>query len=122
MVLYPPAMHAGTIASAIAARSLGYAGIAQLIIEQQLSPGAIARLFAMSASPDAGHVAAIVILAAATARFNSCRQNFNGDLERDLAIEAVGGETGFVAANREAVKLVKAHGREITGEVQSPAI
>ena len=43
----------GTIASAIAARDLGYAGVAQLIIEQQLGPQAIARLFTMSASPGA---------------------------------------------------------------------
>ena len=40
----------GTIASAIAARDLGYAGVAQLIIEQQLGSQAIVRLFTMSAS------------------------------------------------------------------------
>src|SRR6476661_7178148 len=104
----------GIVASAIAADSLGYHSVARLIIEQQLSPGAIARLFAMSASPDAGHVAAVVILAAATARFNSCRENFSGDLERDLAIKALGGETGFAAANKQAVKLVQHHWTEIT--------
>jgi hypothetical protein len=58
-------------------------------------------------SPDAGHVAAVVILAAATARFNSCRENFSGDIERDLAIKALCGEAGFVAANEQAVKLVR---------------
>jgi len=56
-------MSASIIASAIAANALGYSGVARLIIEQQLSPSAIARLFSLSASPDAGRVAAVVILA-----------------------------------------------------------
>ena len=109
------AASSGVVASAIAADSLGYHGTAALIVEQQLSAPAIARLFAMSASPNAGRVAAVVILAAATARFNSC-QGFDGSLERDLAIEALGGETGFVAANREAVRLVQLHWQEIRAE------
>jgi hypothetical protein len=107
-------MHPSIAASSIAADSLGYHGIAQLIIEQQLIAPAIARLFSLSASRDAGHAAAVVILAAATARFNSCREGFDGDLERDLAIKALGGEAGFVAANKHAVKLVQSHWREIT--------
>ena len=74
----------------------GYAGVADAILESELSPTQIARLFSLSASPDAGHVAAVVILAAATAQFNSCRENFSGDLERDLAIKALGGEAGFL--------------------------
>ena len=45
------------------------------------------------------------------------RENFSGNLERDLAIKALGGETGFVAANREAVKLVQHHWTEITANV-----
>ena len=108
-------MSARIIASAVA-RALGYGGVARTIREQQLTAPAIARLFAMSASPDAGHVAAVVILAAATARFNSCCENFSGDLERDLAIDALGGETGFTAANREAVRLVQIHWHEIRAE------
>jgi hypothetical protein len=70
-------------------------------------------MFRCSAVRDHGHIAAVVILAAATARFNSCRENFSGDLERDLAIKALGGEAGFVAANREAVRLVQLHWQEI---------
>jgi hypothetical protein len=62
-------MHPGILASAIAARDLGYAGIADIILADELTPTQIARLFAMSASPNAGRVAAVVILAAATARF-----------------------------------------------------
>jgi hypothetical protein len=100
------------IASALAARHLGYAGIADLIISDELTPTQIARMFAMSASHDAGHVAAVVILAAATARFNSCRQGFDGSVERDLAMQLLGGEN-LAAADRDAVKLVRDHWREI---------
>jgi hypothetical protein len=88
--------------------------LARLILEQQLSPGAIARLFAMSASADAGHVAAVVILAAATARYNSCRQGFDGTLECDLAMQALGGDALLADADREAVKLVREHWGEIS--------
>ena len=80
----------------------------------QLSPGAIARLFAMSASRDAGHAAAVIILAAATARFNSCREGFDGTLERDLAVQQLGAESLLAAADREAVKLVRDHWGEIS--------
>jgi hypothetical protein len=107
-------MHPSIVASAIAADSLGYHSVAQLIIEQQLTAPAIARLFAMSASSDAGHVAAVVILAAATARFNVCRDRWDGSLERDLAMQLLGGENLLAAADREAVKLVRAHWQEIT--------
>jgi hypothetical protein len=100
-------------ASAIAADSLSYHGVAQLILEQQLTAPAIARLFSLSASPNAGHVAAVVILAAATARFNTCCENFSGDLERDL----VGTETLLAEADRKAVKLVRDHWQEITAGV-----
>src|SRR6478736_6963231 len=107
-------MHPSIVASAIAARSLGYAGVADAILESELTPPAIARLFTLSASPDAGRVAAVVILAAATARFNSCREGFNGSVERDLAVQQLGAESLLAAADREAVKLVRDHWREIT--------
>jgi hypothetical protein len=63
--------------------------LADTILADELTPTQIARLFSLSASPDAGRVAAVVLIAGATARFNSCRENFNGDLERDLAITAL---------------------------------
>ena len=104
------------IASAIAARACGYPSIADLILADQLGPQAIARLFTNGISRDHGTVCAIVLLAVSTARFNAHREGWNGDLERDLAIEALGGEVGFVAANREAVKLVRLHWPEITAK------
>jgi hypothetical protein len=106
-------MLSSVIASAIAARSLGYAGVADTILADELTPTQIARLFSLSASPDAGHVAAIVILAAATARFNSCRQGFDGSVERYLAMQLLGTDPLLAAADKQAVKLVRDHWREI---------
>jgi len=102
------------LASSIAARACGYPSIADLILADQLGPRAIARLFANGISRDHGKVLAVVLLAGSTARFNSCRQGWNGDLERDLAIKALGGEAGFVAANKQAVALVQSHWAEIS--------
>jgi hypothetical protein len=50
-------------ASAAAARSLGYAGVADLIEVEQLSPNHIATLFDMSASKSAAHDCAVIVLA-----------------------------------------------------------
>jgi hypothetical protein len=72
------------LAASYAADYLGYHGAAALIREQQLGPRAIVRLFACSASPDRGHVVAVVLIAGATAKFNVCRKGWNGDIEREL--------------------------------------
>jgi hypothetical protein len=101
------------VASAIAADSLGYHSVARLIIEQQLSPAAIARLFSLSASPDAGHDAAVILLAGATARHHANPINWNGDTELELAVQLLGGDTLLAAADKQAVKLVRDHWREI---------
>jgi hypothetical protein len=55
-------------------------------------------MFGCAAARDHGMAAAIVLLAGSTARFNAQREGWNGDLERDLALKALGGEAGFVAA------------------------
>ena len=47
-------MLASIIASAIAARDLGYPKFAETILADELTPKQIARMFAMSASHDAG--------------------------------------------------------------------
>jgi hypothetical protein len=107
-------MSASIIASAIAARHLGYSGLADTILADELTPSAIARLFSLSASHDAGRVCAIVLIAGSTARFNSCREGWNGDLERDLAMQLLGTETLLAEADRQAVGIVKRHWREIS--------
>ena len=106
-------MHASIIASACAARDLGYAGLADTILADELTPTQIARLFGLSASPNAGHVAAVVILAAATARFNSCRQGFDGSVEHELAMQLLGTDPLLAKADKQAVAIVRDHWREI---------
>ena len=51
-----------------ACRSLGYTGTAAMIEREQLSVVQVARLLGLGASLDAGHVVALVALAAGTAR------------------------------------------------------
>jgi hypothetical protein len=82
-----PGMIAAT-AAAYAAADLGYAGVAALILEKQLGPQAIARLFAYGVARDCGRACALVLLAAATARHHAYPVGWNGDLERGLAKEA----------------------------------
>jgi hypothetical protein len=88
-----------------------------MIREQQLSLRQIARLFACSASRDRGHVVAVVLIAGATARFNACRDGFNGDIERALAEQAlaVDGDVAdaFAKVSQEAAAIVGKHWREI---------
>ena len=109
------------LASAIAARSLGYPSLADTILADELTPTQIARLFKSSAAHDKGRMCAIVLLTGSTARYNANREGWDGSLELQLAMQALGGEADFVAANREAVKLVRAHWPEITAQVQSVA-
>ena len=61
---------------------------AALIEGDQLSPARVAALFAVAASEKATKEGAVIVLAAATARFNACQdgEGFNGDHERDLAL------------------------------------
>jgi hypothetical protein len=104
------------VAAAYAAADLGYPGVAAMIRERQLSPRQIARLFACSASRDRGHVVAVVLIAGATARFNACREGWNGDLERELALQALGTaeDATFTRLSKEAGAIVGKHWREIS--------
>jgi hypothetical protein len=118
-------------AAAMAADDLGYHGAATLIREQQLGPQAIARLFAHGLARDCGRVAAIVILAGATARHHACPEGWNGDMERGLAEQALrrrnlsmgqGGRPAQAAAwnkiSREAAAIVGKHWAEIRASVR----
>lgn len=74
------------MASALVAADLGYPGVGQIIVEWQLSPHAIARMFALSAAHDLGMSCAIILIAGSTARYNVCRDGFSGEPERALAM------------------------------------
>lgn len=84
-------------ASAAAARALGYRGLAELIEEEKMSPRAIARLFAMTSSrasrAGCGRDCVVVILAGALGRLSACPDGWDGEEERQLALEALAGES-----------------------------
>ena len=75
-------------AMAFACRALRFFGVAEMIERDQLSPAQVASLFAVAASDRATKDGAVVVLAAATARFNASlnREGFDGDHERGLAL------------------------------------
>src|SRR6476661_4189009 len=120
------------LAASLAADDLGYPSVAALILEKQLSPAAIARLFAMGAARDCGRSCALILLAGSTARRDACPEGWDGSLERELAWQALrpraislwqGGRpiraADAVAWNKiamEAVAIVSAHWGEVAGE------
>ena len=65
-------------ASASAARSLGYRGLADLIEIEQLSPSGIATIFDHSASKTAARDCAIIVLAAAIGRYRADPKGWDG--------------------------------------------
>jgi hypothetical protein len=75
--------------SAAAAEQIGYPLIAALIIEQELGPDQIARLFTLSASKQAGRDAAVIILAGSIARYWAEPASWRGTHERELARDAL---------------------------------
>ena len=77
-------------AMAAAARSCGYPALADLILSDRLSAAQVARLLQTSASRDRGDIAAVVLIAGATARHHASPQDWNGDVEKALALAALG--------------------------------
>ena len=55
-------------ACAAAARAVGYPGLAEIIIERQLSPDAVAFMFRRCSAAKDGVSLAVIMLAASTAR------------------------------------------------------
>ena len=114
------------IASAAAASDLGYPGVGEIILEWQLSPHAIARMFALSAAHDLGMACATILMAGSVARYNVCREGWDGEPECMLAThmlekhatrsDGLAAAGKFRIANSEAVRLVRAHWAEITAE------
>jgi hypothetical protein len=101
-------------AMSIAARDLGFHGVAKLIVEQELSAPAVFSVFAVAASDKATKQGAIVILSAAHARFNADIEHWNGGtVERDLALLLLGEDFRFDEANRLAARIVQRHWGEI---------
>jgi hypothetical protein len=100
---------------AAAASRLGYHHFAALILEERMRPGHIASLFKLSASPQAGRHAALIILAGGLSRYRAEPLGWSGDVERKLARAALERERpntrdldGLLAElSAEAVRLIK---------------
>lgn len=76
-------------AMSIAAKALGYPGAARLISEQQLSACQVSRMLLSGAALDRGKCAAVIVLAAATARHHFEPIGWNGEAEKTLAVSAL---------------------------------
>ena len=76
-------------AMSVAADALGYRGASEVIERDRLSVIQTYRMFLFGAGQDRGRVAAVVVLAAATARHHFEPEGWNGDLERALAVAAL---------------------------------
>src|SRR6476646_9371774 len=84
-------------ACAVAARLEGYPAFAEVILEQQLSPHAIAAMLRMSAAKD-GMSLAVIVLAAGTARHMAEPCAWNGETERVIALDALHDDAAFKRA------------------------
>jgi post-segregation antitoxin (ccd killing protein) len=104
------AMSIEAAACAVAARVMGYPAFSEVILEQQLSPRAVAAMLRMSATKD-GTAAAI------TARHAADPNGWDGETERLLALDAVHTDaTGVKQAALRAAKIVAEHWQEIAAE------
>jgi hypothetical protein len=95
-------------ACAAAARVMGYPTFSEVILEQQLSPRAVAAMLRMSAGKD-GMSLAVIVLAAGTARHMADPHGWNADTERLLALEALHDDAAFKRAALRAAKIVVEH-------------
>jgi hypothetical protein len=83
-------MDASVAGAAIAARALGYRGLADIIVEEHLGPERIALLFLLSASKTRGRDLAVIITAGAIARYSAQPYGWSGEVEEAIAREALG--------------------------------
>ena len=90
------------------ARLEGYPAFAEVILEQRLSPRAVAAMLRMSAAKD-GMSLAVIVLSAAQARWRAQHDGWDGDVERALALEALHSDAAFKHAASRAAKIVAQH-------------
>ena len=76
-------------AMAIAAKALGFPGAAWLIEREQLTACQVKRMFLSGAAADRGKIAAVIVLAGATARHHFKPDGWNGETEKALAVAAL---------------------------------
>jgi hypothetical protein len=104
-------MLASVAASAAAARALNYPGLAELIEQEKLPPRAIARLFAMTSSrasrAQCSRDCVVVILAGALGRLSAHPAGWDGEEERQLALDALASEAHPTSALAKLVRQAK---------------
>jgi hypothetical protein len=61
-----------------------------MIVDEQMTPERIARLFASSASKNAGRDVALIVLAGSVARYRAQPQDWSAEIERSLANKVAG--------------------------------
>ena len=106
-------------ACAVAARLLGHGGLASLIADRQLVPDAIVRLFWRSSIAKDGESLAVIVLAGSTARWCNCQDEWDGEEERLLALDAVHADAkAFQRAARQAALIVRENWPEFVREAQ----
>ena len=111
----PCQMSLEAAACAVAARLEGYPAFAEVILEQQLSPRAVAGMLRMSAAKD-GMSLAVIVLAAGTARHMADPHGWDGETERSLALEALHSDAASKRAASRAAKIIAEHWQEIASE------
>ena len=82
-----------------------------MIVDEQMTPERIARLFASSASKNAGRNVALIVLAGSVARYRAQPQDWSAEIERGLAGRLAGSDLS--AISEAAAKLVTKHWTEI---------
>jgi hypothetical protein len=109
--------------AATAAKALGYAGLASIILSDHLGPEAIARLFRLSVSKHAAQDLVVILSAGSIARYKAHPNGWDGEVERKLAQEAIarqGNGLDFEKLSWRASALVKARWGEIAQLTDSP--
>jgi hypothetical protein len=115
----PAADNFSVAGAARAAREIGYTKVADLIVDERLSPERIVRLFSASASKTAKGDAAFVVLVGSIARYCAGSQGWSPEPETSLALE-LGGRSDFARATDEAARFVD-HWPEIEAMAEARA-
>ena len=98
--------------ASLAAKSLRYVGLSATIMEEQLGPEPIARVFRLSACKTARMDCAFVILCGSVSKCRAHLETWSPEPEATIARTLVGGD--FALVSDQATKFVAKHWLEIS--------
>jgi hypothetical protein len=104
--------------ASLAVKSLRYLRLSETILEEQLGPERIARVFRLSACKTARIDCAFVILCGSFSKYRANREIWSPEPEATIALGLVGGD--FALVNDQATKFVAKHWREIQALAVAP--